>query len=231
MGDATTKHELGGIGDLRAAKYNPRAIGRDAAAGLTASLEAFGDLSGIVWNERTGNLVAGHQRVDQLRKRGAVFVPAADGLPPRLELETPRNGRVAWHVRVVDWSLDVEKAANLAANNTAIAGTFTDGVEALFADLRGSMDGDAFAALRFDQLATDLGFVNDAPLPTLPSGERQPFRQMTFTLHDDQYDVVARALASAKAAGAFKGPNSNSNGNALARVAEGYLRDLAKPQT
>jgi hypothetical protein len=47
---------------------------------------------------------------------------------------------------------------------------------------------------------------------------------MTFTLHDSQADVVRRALDAAKDAGDFDGsPNENSNGNALARIAESFL--------
>lgn len=60
---ATDHHRLTALDDLAAAPYNPRRISEDAAAGLRGSIETFGDLSGIVWNERTGNLVAGHQRV------------------------------------------------------------------------------------------------------------------------------------------------------------------------
>ena len=41
---------------------NPRRITDDALAGLRASLRTFGDLSGLVFNRRTGNVVCGHQR-------------------------------------------------------------------------------------------------------------------------------------------------------------------------
>ena len=58
----------------------------------------------------------------------------------------------------------------------------------------------------------------------LPDGDKQPFQQMTFTLHDSQADAVRRALDAAKDAGGFDGsPNENSNGNALARIAEAFL--------
>jgi hypothetical protein len=45
---------------------------------------------------------------------------------------------------------------------------------------------------------------------------------MTFTLHDEQVDTVHAALAKAKAAGPFDGPNENSNGNALDRICRAY---------
>lgn len=57
----------------------------------------------------------------------------------------------------------------------------------------------------------------------LPTGDKEPFQQMTFTLHDTQAEVVRRAIERAKAAGPFHGPNANSNGNALAHMAEAYL--------
>jgi hypothetical protein len=44
---------------------------------------------------------------------------------------------------------------------------------------------------------------------------------MTFTLHTTQADIVREALEAAKGAGDFvDSPNENSNGNALARLAE-----------
>lgn len=59
----------------------------------------------------------------------------------------------------------------------------------------------------------------------LPDGDKAPFRQMTFTLHDSQAEVVAEALALAKSRESFDGsPNENSNGNGLAALAEAYLR-------
>ena len=57
----------------------------------------------------------------------------------------------------------------------------------------------------------------------LPDGDRDPFQQMTFTLHDDQVAIVKAALERAKDGGPFEeSPNENSNGNALARICEAY---------
>ena len=58
----------------------------------------------------------------------------------------------------------------------------------------------------------------------IPGQDRTPFQQVTFTLHDSQVLLVKEALAAAKATGPFDGsPNMNSNGNALARMAERFL--------
>ena len=60
--------------------------------------------------------------------------------------------------------------------------------------------------------------------PELPGGDREPFQEMTFTLSDAQAKTVKGAMAKAKKAGPFvDAGNENSNGNALARIAEAYL--------
>jgi hypothetical protein len=61
-------------------------------------------------------------------------------------------------------------------------------------------------------------------MPPLPDGDKAPFQQMTFTLHDEQAEQVAHALEVAKKMGAFvDSPNENGNGNALSRVCEIFL--------
>lgn len=132
------------LADLKPASYNPRQIDPVAAQGLAASLSEFGDLSGIVWNKRTGNLVTGHQRVEQLRKKkakledGAVIV-AGERFP----------------VRVVDWPLEKEMAANVAANNAAIAGKFTDQLGDVLASIESSMSAAKFSEMLFSELKTE----------------------------------------------------------------------------
>ena len=60
--------------------------------------------------------------------------------------------------------------------------------------------------------------------PELPTGDRAPFQQMTFTLSDMQAQDVKAAMDAAKDAGPFdETGNENSNGNALARICEEYL--------
>lgn len=75
------------------------------------------------------------------------------------------------------------------------------------------------------QKIAELAGVFDAETiepPGLADGDREPFQQMTFTLHDDQAATIRAAIDKAKAAGPFDGPNENSNGNALARIAGAY---------
>lgn len=66
----------------------------------------------------------------------------------------------------------------------------------------------------FDALADDYGEEFE-----LPSGDKEPFQQMTFTLADEQAEYIKERLKEAKKEGDFdnteKYGNENSNGNAL----------------
>lgn len=85
------------IEKLNPAPYNPRVELKPEDKEYQAiknSIESFGYLDPIVWNERTGNIVSGHQRYQILKDKGET------------ELE----------VMVVDFDMDKEKACNLAMN-------------------------------------------------------------------------------------------------------------------
>ena len=61
-------------------------------------------------------------------------------------------------------------------------------------------------------------------MPDLDDSDREPFQQMTFNLHDDQVVLIKEAIEHAKGMGPFADTeNENSNGNAIARVAELFL--------
>jgi ParB family chromosome partitioning protein len=65
--------------------------------------------------------------------------------------------------------------------------------------------------------------VAEVDAPELADGDREPFRQMTFTVHDSQFEAIEAALRAAKAKGGGESPvNENSNGNALAFVCEAF---------
>ncbi len=117
------------LSDLTPADYNPRTITDAALAGLRASIHRFGLVEPIIWNERTGNVVGGHQRLKVL---------VADGVA-----ETD--------VVVVDLPDTEEKALNVALNNPAIAGEFSSDIESLIIELKNSIP-DAVDELLLDQL-------------------------------------------------------------------------------
>ena len=51
---------------IKNAEYNPRFMGEKEKKRLRAALKENGLVSALTWNKRTGNLVGGHQRLEQL---------------------------------------------------------------------------------------------------------------------------------------------------------------------
>gem|GEM_PF-2566928 len=113
--------------ELKPADYNPRKISDEQLSMLKKALEEFGDLSGIVFNRRTGNLVGGHQRLKCLPedakiekkelKKPTHTGTVAEGfiiLPSDMSDKSSMSERLSY--REVDWPLEKEKAANIAAN-------------------------------------------------------------------------------------------------------------------
>lgn len=52
--------------DIHNAPYNPRIMDKSAQARLKEGIRKHGLVQPIVWNRRTGNVVGGHQRLEQL---------------------------------------------------------------------------------------------------------------------------------------------------------------------
>lgn len=92
--------------DLRPAQYNPRKITDEQDKMLGKSMKEFGDLSGIIFNKKTGNIIGGHQRIRHLSHESEIDIKK--GI---IKTDTGE-----WTFRQVDWPLKKEKAANLAAN-------------------------------------------------------------------------------------------------------------------
>ncbi len=139
---------------------NPRRITDQAAAGLSVSLSEFGDLSGIVFNERTQQLVCGHQRIDQIRKRWGELPIEGD------VIRSPEGHE--FRVRLVDWPIAKQRAANVAANSQRIAGEFTDGLDVILSEIKSDTP-ELYDSLLFAELqhavATPAIAEDDVPEP------------------------------------------------------------------
>lgn len=76
---------------------------------------------------------------------------------------------------------------------------------------------DEIEAMQFDDDA-------ESEMPNLPDGEKEPFQQKTFTLHDEQAAIVDDAVTLARTNPLVDtGLNENSNGNALALICQQWL--------
>ena len=126
------------VGDLTPAPYNPRRISGVQLASLRKAMERFGDLSGIVFNRRTGHLIGGHQRVKHLPIDAQITI--TERLDEPNEVRTTARGLVRlgdeqWTYREVDADEQWEKEANIAANQHG--GTFDDlALEGLLLELQ-----------------------------------------------------------------------------------------------
>lgn len=87
------------------APYNPRFITDGNRKRLKKGLEKFGLVETLVWNERTGNLVSGHQRLSQI-----------DELEGSLDYELT--------VSVINISKKDEMTLNVQLNNSSMQGEY-----------------------------------------------------------------------------------------------------------
>lgn len=198
-------HEMVAVGDLTTHPGNPR---RGDLASVKASIEVNGFYGTIVAQRSTGYVLAGNHRLMAARELGMSEVP------------------VVW----VDCD-DTRARAILAADNrTSELGGFDS--EALATLLEGLRIEDALVGTGYNQddISVLLESFNtpedDAwgdAFGAVPDGGREPIQTMSFTLHDDQADVVRTALGLA--GNVDHHFNLNKNGNALWAICKAYLND------
>lgn len=193
-----------------ALKTHPRNANQGDVGAIHESIVTNGFWGTIVAQRSTGYVLAGNHRLMAARQAGATEVPVAwvdvdDEAALRILLADNRTTRLGQD----DPNVLATLLQELAVSDAGLAGTGYDGDD-LDALIQGLQEPGA------DEWGDALG--------ALPDGDRAPFQQKTFTLHDEQAEAVDRALTAAKGMGPFvDSPNENSNGNALARVAEMFL--------
>jgi hypothetical protein len=64
---------------------------------------------------------------------------------------------------------------------------------------------------------------SESEYPKLKDGDKEPFQTMTFTLADEQAEIVKEAVKKAQEDGCESEANQNRNGNALAMICEVFL--------
>lgn len=133
------------LSDFKAADYNPRNITSKELANLGQSIAEFGDLSGVVYNRFSGQLVSGHQRISSMSKYPSKVktTPVQGDKHGTVEeghiVFKTEKGVVRVPLRIVEWdSLKTEGAANIAAN--AHGGDFDTKRLALLVDKIGGFD-------------------------------------------------------------------------------------------
>lgn len=141
---------------IKKANYNPRTMGARNKAALKSSIRHFDDISGIVINTRTGNVLAGNHRWEQLCDIHGEKNIGFENLRGEFNLILSKGDPTNFIARLVDWDVEKEKAANVAANSPLLAGEFTSGLQDVLAEIQDYIEVD-FEALRFDEISIDFG--------------------------------------------------------------------------
>jgi ParB-like chromosome segregation protein Spo0J len=201
--NSTTKNE-----PIDALKPHPRNPRQGDIGAIHTSIQTNGFYGTIIAQKSTGYILAGNHRWQAARQTKTKTIP------------------VTW----LDVDDDHALRILLADNRTNDLATYND--EALAKLLKslhestGTLLGTGYDGDDLDELIANLTPPDwtDA-MDALPDGDKSPFQQMAFTLHDDQAARVKQAIDRAKATENFTGgPNENGNGNALAAIAEAYIR-------
>ncbi len=163
------------VSDLRPAEYNPR---QDLKPGdreyekIARSIDEFGYVEPIVWNETTGNIVGGHQRLKILIERGETEV----------------------EVSVVRLNEHDEKVLNVALNKITgrwDTGKLTDLLKELQAE--GAMEVTGFEDWELDALSMQYDHIDDLlneDFSEFAVKEPKDTFTMTFTLPEDVKTAV-----------------------------------------
>ena len=186
---------------------NPNKHGDEQIALLAKIIKASGWRNPICVSNRSGFVIKGHGRLMAARVLGVTHVP----------------------VEYQDYATEAEEYQDMIADNRIAElaerdmGIIKDLLEELDTGAN-DMDLTGYTEAEIERLMTQF-HVDEVGAPELKDGDRAPFRQATFTLHDEQWEEVEAALAKAKKDGGGQSAvNENSNGNALAWICGRFNR-------
>ena len=177
--------------DLKPYANNPR-VNKAAVDYVAASLKEFGWQQPIVI-DKDNVIIAGHTRYQAAKKLG--WEEAECKIASELTAEQVKAYRLADNkvAEMASWDYDL-----LAQELDEIA------------DMTDKID---MAEFGFERIAADeYGTEFD-----LPDEDTKDFRQMTFTVHEEQYQAIEEALKQVKGCRETFG-NGNKHGNALYEV-------------
>jgi hypothetical protein len=181
---------------------NSRTHSEAQVAQIAGSIREFGFTNPILIDAENG-IIAGHGRVMAAQILGADKVPC---------------------IRLSHLTDTQRKAYIIADNKLALNSGWDETMLGLeLSDLREADFDLGLMGFSEDELGSF--DVEESGMPDLSSGDKQPFQQMTFTVHDEQAEDVKAAMGKAKQMGHGESAvNENSNGNALAFICQSFNR-------
>lgn len=188
--------------DLIPYANNPRTHSDQQVSQVASSIKEFGFNNPILIDEHNG-IIAGHGRLAAAQKLDLKLVPT---------------------ITLAGLSEAQRKAYVIADNKLTENGGWD--VDALRVEI------ERLSELDFDIELTGMDANSikeildiEVDLPELFTGDKEPFQQKTFTLHDEQASIVEDAINLARTdPSSDQGLNENANGNAISYVCEQWLR-------
>jgi ParB family transcriptional regulator, chromosome partitioning protein len=177
---------------------------------IAASIQEYGFTNPVLIDAQ-GGIIAGHGRVMAAQSLGLEDLPC---------------------IRLTHLSDAQKRAYIIADNKLALNAGWDDELLRIelaeLGEIGFDLDLTGFDIAELDKILWANHTQELEAMPTLPTGDKAPFQQVTFTLHDSQADELQRALKQSRAMGPFIDmPNENGNGNALARICETFLTQHA----
>lgn len=186
--------------DRNARKHSPRNI-----EAIKESLKAFGQRKPLVVSA-DGTVIAGNGTLEAAKALGWKQVSVS---------RVPENW-TAEQVRA--YALADNRSAELAEWDTSVLANELVELDTSGWDL---------SLIGFDKSDMGVFDVSEAEAPLLDSGDKKPFRQITFTLHEEQALLVEQAIAAVKLNENLDSSlNSNAAANAITAICRNYLDSL-----
>jgi len=194
------------IKDLIPYVNNSRTHSVEQVQQIAASITEFGFTNPILLDE-DNSIVAGHGRLMGANLLNMNEVPT---------------------ITLTGLSKAQKKAYVIADNKLALNSGWDEDILQLELAELGELNFD-YSNLGFD-FDFDIDSIDDEAeyKPDLPSGDREPIRNMTFTISDEQHELIEEVLKLAKEFPLQDpaGVNGNSNGNALYYICEVFKNGL-----
>jgi hypothetical protein len=213
------------ISQLKGNPDNPRTLTKQQASMLDDSMKRYGDLSGIIENVTTGQLVGGHQRVELFKRLQDAKIVITERLEQPNSVGTIARGHVLigdeqFTFRRVRWDEVTEQAANIAANQNG--GDFDDDKLANMIDSINRQNQELLHSTGFSQKEIDgLLQLSSAPESDDTDDGRE---RLTFRLYPDDVTIVQQAINEVKQElGIGSEFSDEANGQALLYFAKTYL--------
>jgi len=171
---------------------------------IANSINEFGFNNPVLIDKENG-IIAGHGRVLAAIKLNMLEVPT---------------------LRIDHLSETQKRAYVLADNKLALDAGWDNDLLSLELERLQELDFNLdLTGFNDEELIALTGDIESIEFPELNAGDKNPYQQKTFTLHDTQANIVDDAIIKAKTYPCYnEGVNENSNGNALNYICEQWLK-------